>query len=140
MTTKVPSAGGHTLSRCSKCKEATNHTIVAMVGNKIARVECNVCGGVHNHRGTTAPKPRNSTPRNPAQPRKSRSQAQWESLMATADKAGAIPYNLKTPVKTGNLINHPSFGMGIILSTTRPNKMDIIFADGVKRLLCTVAD
>ena len=140
MTTKVPSAGGHTLSRCSKCKEATNHTIVAMVGERIARVECNVCGSVHNHRSTTPPKPRSTTPRKPAVPRKTRSQVQWESLIATADKTTAIVYNLQTPVKTGDLINHPSFGMGIILSTTRPNKMDIIFADGVKRLLCTVAD
>ncbi len=140
MTTKAPSAGEHTLSRCSKCKETTNHTIVAMVGDRIARVECNVCGSVHNHRGTTPPKPRTNTPRNPSQPRKNRSQLQWESLMAAADKGAAIPYNLKTPIKTGDLINHPSFGMGIILSTTRPNKMDVIFENGIKRLLCTAGD
>lgn len=140
MTTKAPSAGDHTLSRCSKCKETTNHTIVAMVGTRIARVECNVCGSVHNHRGITPAKPRSSHPRQPAAPRKTRSQAQWETLMAAAGQSEAIPYKLQTPVKTGDLIEHPSFGMGIILSTTRPNKMEIIFADGVKRLLCNVAD
>ena len=61
-------------------------------------------------------------------------------MMAAADQTRAIPYHLKTPVKTGYLINHPSFGMGKILSTTRPNKMEIIFEQGVKLLLCNVAD
>ncbi|MBW6509087.1 MAG: hypothetical protein K0A94_06010 [Desulfuromonadales bacterium] len=140
MTKKVTAAGDHTLSRCSKCKESTNHTIVAMVGDRVARVECNVCGSIHNHRSTTAPKPRSTSPRTPAQPRKTRSQTQWVDIMATADQTRAIPYHLKTPVKTGYLINHPSFGMGKILSTTRPNKMEVIFEQGVKLLLCNVAD
>ncbi len=140
MIKKTPSAGDHTLSRCSKCKETSNHTIVAMVGDRVARVECNVCGSVHNHRGTTVAKPRLSSPRAPTQPRKNRAQVQWENLMAEADPARVIPYHLKTPVRTGDLINHPSFGMGQILATTRPNKMEIIFEQGVKLLLCTVAD
>ncbi len=140
MTNKVTTAGDHTLSRCSKCKESTNHTIVAMVGERVARVECNVCGSIHNHRGTAAPKPRSTSNRTPAQPRKTRTQTQWADMMAAADQTRAIPYHLKTPVKTGFLIDHPSFGMGKILSTTRPNKMEIIFEQGVKLLLCNVAD
>ena len=140
MIKKVPTAGEHALSRCSKCKEATNHTIVAMVGDRVARVECNVCGSVHNHRGTAAPKPRSTSPRTPAQPRKTRVQTQWADMMAAADQTRAIPYNIKARVKTGDLIDHPSFGMGQILSTTRPNKMEIIFEQGVKLLLCNVAD
>jgi len=140
MIKKVLSAGDHTLSRCSKCKDTSNHTIVAMVGDRVARVECNVCGSVHNHRSATAPKPRSASPRTPAQPRKTRAQAQWENLMAEADQSRAIPYHIKTPVKTGYIIHHPSFGLGQILSTTRPNKMEIIFEQGVKLLLCNVAD
>lgn len=140
MIKKVSAAGDHTLSRCSKCKESTNHTIVAMIGDRIARVECNVCGSIHNHRSATVTKPRSASPRTPAQPRKTRTQTQWADIMATADLTRAVPYHLKTPVKTGYLINHPSFGMGKIISTTRPNKMEIIFEQGVKLLLCNVAD
>ncbi len=140
MIKKILSAGNHTLSRCSKCKETSNHTIVAMVEDRVARVECNVCGSVHNHRNTTAPKPRSTSPRTPAQPRKTRAQAQWGNLMAEADQTRAVPYHIKTPVKTGYIIDHPSFGLGQILSTTRPNKMEIIFEQGVKLLLCNVAD
>jgi CxxC motif-containing protein len=139
MSEKIPTAGGHILSRCSKCKETTNHTIVAMVGSRVARVECNVCGSVHNHRGTTAPKVRSDSTRTPAQPRKSRARAQWETLVAEADDAAVTPYNMKTPVKTGDLISHPSFGIGKVISTTKPNKMEVAFADGVKLLRCTVA-
>ena len=137
MSTKVPSAGEHALSRCSKCKETTNHTIVAMVGSQIARVECNVCGSVHNHRGTSVPKSGSTSVRSPAQPRKTRAQHQWQNLMAAANTKAAIPYNVKTPVKTGDLIAHPTFGTGQIIATVRPNKMDVMFESGVKRLICT---
>lgn len=139
MPTKVPSAGDHALSRCSKCKETRNHTIVAMVGSSIARVECNVCGSVHNHRGTAAPKTGSVNLRNPTQPRKTKAQSQWDSLMAAADKGRALPYNTKTPVKTGDLILHPTFGCGQVLATVPPNKMDVIFEGGIKRLICTLA-
>ena len=33
-------------SKCLKCKGVTNHTIIAMAGGEIAKVECNVCKAV----------------------------------------------------------------------------------------------
>lgn len=139
MSVKVPSAGDHTLSRCSKCKEATNHTIVAMVGSKVARVECNICGSVHNHRDTKEPGVRRErNVRKPAAPRKTRHLETWESIIAEADKSNVVVYNMQTPVKTGDLISHPTFGLGKVTSTTRPNKMEVIFEQGVKLLRCCV--
>lgn len=138
MSVKDPSAGDHTLSRCSKCKDATNHTVVAMVGSRIARVECNVCGSIHNHRGTAAPKPRKEGTRSPAQPRKTKTEEKWDQLITDSDLAKAVPYNLQTPVKTGDLIDHPTFGLGKVTNTIRPNKMEVIFKQGLKLLRCTV--
>ena len=50
MSAKQLSAGDYIASRCSKCKDTTNHTIVAMVEGKVVRVQCNICNSVHNHR------------------------------------------------------------------------------------------
>lgn len=138
MSVKVPSAGDHTLSRCSKCKESTNHTIVAMVGNKVARVQCNVCNSVHNHRGAATPAVRSTAPRKPAAARKTKHLETWETLMAQADKSTVVAYNMQTPIKTGDLISHPTFGLGKVTSTIRPNKMEVIFEQGVKLLRCCV--
>ncbi len=137
MSVKVPAAGEHTLSRCSKCKDTTNHTIVAMVGSRIARVQCNVCGSLHNHRASAPPARKEGT-RRPAQPRRSKSEENWENLIAEMDVATAIPYSLQTPVKNGDLIDHPTFGLGKVAGVIRPNKMEVVFKQGVKLLRCTL--
>ena len=41
------SAGSNIETRCTRCRDILNHTIVAMVGEKIVRVECNTCHGIH---------------------------------------------------------------------------------------------
>ncbi len=141
MSEKQLSAGGYIASKCSKCKDNTNHTIVAMVGDKVARVQCNICNGIHNYRNTVAAK--TSTRRaatNPRPAQKNRTEAQWETHLDNADAATAIPYSMQTQVKNGDLIQHPSFGLGRIISTTRPNKMEVSFQNGIKLLRCSLAD
>ena len=41
------SAGSTIETRCTRCKGVLNHTIVAMVGEKIVRVECSTCHNMH---------------------------------------------------------------------------------------------
>ena len=138
MPPKQLSAGDHISSRCSKCKDVTNHTIVAMVGDKVVRVECNTCGGVHNYRGTLVTKTKAARPNaRPPAVRTSRTEEQWQALLNDADQATAVPYNLQTPVADGTLIQHPSFGLGRVIAIIRPNKMEVFFQSGIKLLRCT---
>ena len=133
------SAGDYIAAKCSKCRSATNHTIVAMVQEKVVRVECNICGGIHNYRPATQTRP--VTPRSvkePGKPKTTRSEKQWQSLLEDVDSAAAVPYSMQTPVRDGDLIKHPSFGLGKVISVTKPNKMEVCFQDGVKILRCTV--
>lgn len=46
----VPRVGGEVDAACTKCKMLLGHTILAMVGSRIARVRCNTCQGEHNFR------------------------------------------------------------------------------------------
>nr|NIS42156.1 hypothetical protein [Desulfuromonadales bacterium] len=57
MKNNTLSVGGYVDSQCTKCKRATNHIIVAMVEDQVARVECCTCSGVHNYRPPKAEKP-----------------------------------------------------------------------------------
>ena len=43
------SAGDTIEARCTRCRAVLNHTIVAMVAEKVVRVECNTCRGMHNY-------------------------------------------------------------------------------------------
>ena len=133
-------AGDHIAAKCTKCKDTTNHTVVALVDEKVARVECNTCGGIHNYRPAAAKK---------APAKKSRAAAtkaakinkievEWEEHLDNADPKTAVNYYMTMAAKPGLLLQHPSFGLGRIITTTKPNKMEVFFRDGVKILRCTV--
>ena len=136
MSAKQLSAGDYVASKCSKCKAATNHTIVAMVGDQVVRVECNTCGSVHNHRPVTAPsapRTRQST-RQPA--KQTRAEEAWQELVSAAEGQTVNPYRMDNRVSAGQFIQHPNFGLGRVVSTTAPDKMDVQFEGGIKKLRC----
>lgn len=150
MTTRILSAGDIIEARCTKCREVLNHRIVAMVEGKVVRVECNTCNGVHNYypppavkdakapRAAAASKPRSTT----AVPRTSRKdpaeaeREEWASLHPTFDLDKALPYAMDGRFTVKRLILHPSFGVGIVKAVIVPNKMQVLFKDGVKLLRC----
>jgi Zn ribbon nucleic-acid-binding protein len=140
MSDKQLSAGDHITSKCTKCKNITNHTIVAMVGEKVARVECNTCGSVHNYRKAVVKKATTKSKKSSNKSVKiNKVKAQWETLLDNADPTNAIPYSMQTLIKNGDLIQHPSFGLGRVISTTRPNKMEVFFQSGIKLMRCSLA-
>lgn len=61
MATKTLSVGGYTESRCSRCKDITNHVIVAMVNGEVVKVQCCACGSTHKHRPPRAAKSSTAT-------------------------------------------------------------------------------
>jgi len=138
MTTKVLSAGDYIASKCTKCKDTTNHTIVAMVGEKVVKVQCNTCGSTHNHRPEVAKKTPAARKTSTAKPRTTKAERVWEELQEKMRPEDAVPYSMATPMKADMLIDHPSFGLGLILNCIKPNKMEVQFQSGIKLLRCTV--
>jgi len=144
MSDKQLAAGDHITAKCTKCKETTNHTIVAMVDDKPAKVECNTCGGIHKYRSATPKK--KSVAKKTTKSKTSTTKAakidkietEWEEYVHDADPATATPYTMQVKVKNGELIQHPSFGLGRVISITKPNKMEVYFRDGIKLLRCLI--
>ena len=140
MSEKMLSAGDYIASRCSKCKDVTNHTIVAMVENKVVRVECNTCGSVHNYRSvapTVKPAPRTKTAATRT-PRVGKTETEWAAQLNECKASDAISYSTKAAFKPGDVVQHSVFGMGRVINTIRPNKMEVYFRDGIKMLRCTL--
>ncbi len=152
MTTKILSAGDIIEARCTKCREVLNHRIVAMVEGKVVRVECNTCNGVHNYHAppavkaakeAKAPKKAASKPRlTSAAPRASRrdpvevEREEWASLHPTFDIEKALSYDMNARFNVKRLILHPSFGLGVVKAVIVPNKMQVLFKEGIKLLRC----
>ncbi len=138
------SAGSIVETECTRCRALMNHTIVAMVGEKIVRVECNTCHGTHNYRPAKAPKepsPAKAPRKTATAPRRVRvdpegaARAEWAALQPEMDAAQAIPYDMNRTYRANDLLLHPRFGLGIVRVVVQ-SKMDVLFQEGKKRLRC----
>ena len=150
MIIKKLSAGDIIEARCTRCRDILNHRIVAMVEEKIVRVECNTCGGVHNYypppeqktaktlgsgstsarkTATTAPR---ATKKDPAQAERD----EWASVRQNFRLDRAITYNMTAKFKVNDVVDHSAFGLGVVKLVIAPNKMQVLFEDGIKLLRC----
>ncbi|MGA7827007.1 MAG: hypothetical protein WCA04_05080 [Geobacteraceae bacterium] len=145
MRIKKLSAGDIIEASCTRCRATLNHTIVAMVGERVVRVECNTCHGVHNYRGPVEKKAKSSSqtaPKKQTVPRQLKKDPgasdieEWESLNPSFAPDQATPYEMNRKYHTNELINHATFGLGLVKSVIPPNKMEVLFQQGKKLLRC----
>jgi hypothetical protein len=147
MRTTNLSAGNIIEASCTRCRATLNHTIVAMVGERVVRVECNTCHGVHNYREPVEKKEKTKTssqaatkkPTIPRQPKKDpgiSDMEEWESLRLSFDSNQATPYDMNGKFRVNELINHSTFGLGIVKNIIPPKKMEVLFQLGKKLLRC----
>lgn len=139
------SAGDITEARCTRCRDLTNHRIVAMVGEQIVRVECNTCGGVHNYRKPAEPKAaavKRTTLKKEPVPRKARIDPgaadleEWELLRPAMDRDRAIAYDMGGKYRVKDLMDHPVFGLGVVKGVLGGSKVEVLFQTGKKLLRC----
>jgi hypothetical protein len=130
--------GGEVDAFCTKCQLTLAHTILAMVGTKIARVRCNTCGGDHAMRGQPGSSSRSTTPRTgAARPRATKEEKviiSFEQRLGEKDAASARSYSPKERYALDEVIRHPTFGLGIV-TAVRVDKIDIDFKAAQKTLI-----
>ncbi len=124
--------GGEVDAFCTRCKMTLAHTILAMVGSKVARVRCNTCGGDHAYR--SEPGARTRAPSSPRVPRAERVVRGFEEQLAGKDVAKARPYSPKDTYAVDELISHPTFGLGLV-TVARGEKVDVVFKAEQKTLV-----
>lgn len=143
--TRPLSAGDITESRCTRCKAVMNHTIVAMVGQTIVRVQCNTCSSTHNyHPVKPAAAPRTPAARTATKssgtsaPKRSagvNAREEWSALLQDADTSNARPYSIDGRYRLNDLVRHPTFGIGIV-KRIGEGKVELLFETGTKLLKC----
>ncbi len=124
--------GGEVDAFCTRCKLTLAHTILAMVGTKIARVRCNTCGGDHAFRG--APGTTDRPPSSARAARPSKVVISFEEQLAGKDIANAPRYNIKDTYRVDQVIQHPTFGLGLV-TAVRVDKVDVTFKSETKTLV-----
>ena len=126
-TTRV---GGDIDAFCTRCRMLLGHTVLAMVGERPARVRCNTCQGEHNYRpAALVPASRGRAPAH-----EKPVVTTWEALLRGKDLARARRYSPKDLFEKDEVINHPLFGIGIV-QEVRGDKIGVAFKADVKTLV-----
>lgn len=132
---KKPTAGGYVDSYCTKCRLNLDHTVIAMIGDRVARVKCGTCGSEHNYKDATKEKAKESRPK-PASAKtsgKSGVQKRWDVAM-TAAQGEDISYDMNRRFTVGDVVSHKTFGRGAVLETAQ-KKIRVIFQDQERMLV-----
>ncbi|MBW6512627.1 MAG: hypothetical protein K0A93_11050 [Desulfuromonadaceae bacterium] len=136
---ETKSAGDIIDARCTKCKDITNHTIVALVEAKVERVKCNVCSGEHKYRGVPRQKSTGTTVKGTTSRRKdpvADERDEWETLQVKIENADSQPYAMDGVFRRKDVIRHKIFGLGQVVAIAGPKKIEVLFQDGKKLLRC----
>lgn len=135
-----------TLAYCGSCKMDLMATVVARVGSKIAKVQCNTCKKERAYKpakgvsepGQTpvaAPKKRASKASSDDSAKSVAVEVEWKRLMGEAAKATRVKYSPKAKLGLGDVVDHTNFGEGVVTKVVHPDKAEIIFKSDIKMLI-----
>lgn len=133
---KTMVAGGEVDTMCTRCKLELAHVIVAMVGQRIVRVQCKTCHTVHAFHGgqqrSSSPRPRLERP---VAPRTPPAASEYDRLLHGHDLSRAKPYRASTEYGLHEVINHVKFGLGLVTRVLPDQKIEVAFPSGGRVLV-----
>jgi hypothetical protein len=141
--------GGEIDAFCTKCDLNLAHTILAMVGPKVEKVQCNTCHSPHKYRGQQPLVKSQSfaAPKKPSASRASSSSSSgstrtragttvitFDEQLKGKDLSRAKKYSIRETFVVDEVVDHPTFGLGIV-TAVRGDKVDISFKQEDKTLV-----
>lgn len=133
-TEKELEVGQEILSYCGKCKKPTDHVIISLNKKGGAdRCECKTCKAKHKYRDPEGPKKKKSTSKRSSKKAVSAEEA-WNEALAGA-KGPAKAYAMHAEFEQGDLIDHPTFGKGVVAEIMDGNKIKTVFESAEKVLV-----
>jgi hypothetical protein len=136
---------------CTKCRLILNHVVVAMVGTRPKKVECLTCHGQHAYRvsepGTrtraastdsAVPKEKKAADKKRVKLRRIQEKEKelWKETLAKKDLTLAKNYVMSDSYEPEDVINHARFGVGIVTQVITSTKMEVLFEEGYKCMVC----
>lgn len=159
MIEDVVNAGDEVDSYCTTCKLVLAHRVMAMVDGRIDKVICKTCElknreRPHKYRphppkasrakvvplteataDSTAPLP--AKEKKPKKTRKAKDlSGKWEELLAKKNVAAAKTYAMDGVFDQDDVIAHAKFGYGLVTAIRAEGKMEVLFREGAKLLVC----
>ena len=134
----APQIAQDILSYCTSCKMDLTHSVVALSGDKVKRVLCQTCKKEHAFRlpeQLRALSGKKRTAKSAAPVKTTWAVDEWETDMTKAKDHSAKPYTLDGLYEAGQKLDHRTFGLGMVKNMIEPNKMEVLFEEGMKVLI-----
>jgi ribosomal protein L44E len=120
---KKPKVGQEVKALCSRCKDETVHIVEVIKNDKIVKAMCKSCHASHKYRVTAAKK--SKTPE----------ERKWSRIMAKTDADTPIEYKMDRSYAELSVIEHHTFGIGVVKEILAPTKISVVFQDGMRTLV-----
>lgn len=133
---------------CTRCRMNLYHRVIALVGNSVRTVHCLTCGGDHKYhppknvkaseekviQAKTAKVGKSSKPNNRST---NKAIGEW-TLFMNEMPPGTVPrsYRVSDAYGSREYIEHPVFGTGRVIDIVGAEKIQVIFKEGRKVLIC----
>jgi hypothetical protein len=120
------------------------HIVVAMVGQNPAKVECTSCHRQHQYR---AAPPGTKKEKEPRAPRTAGGRPRREGTAAATPAVAPVDLEARIANRTpqrydaahrfaiDDVVEHPSFGLGVVIGLPGAQKIEVLFSSGAKLLL-----
>lgn len=139
------SVGKEVLSHCSKCKLTLAHIIVTMKDSKTPdKVQCKTCKATHSFKDPSATKAKtsvNKVIKSAKAKSRTGSRRSTETVAELWTKAiskstmETKSYTIRGSFITGDIIDHPTFGQGVVEKLIDDNKIEVLFQDDYRTLM-----
>jgi hypothetical protein len=137
---------------CLHCKGDTSQTVIEVDGLQVRVARCSKCkmeGDYRAPRARTKARLREvaaarktrtakTPPRKPRRKKEDPGQI-FRNLVGSLSPTTAKAYSVKDNLAVGQLIEHPSFGLGVVTILTEAQKATVLFEDGPRVLICNRA-
>jgi len=127
---KTP-VGQNVVTMCTKCKIQLDHLVVSHnMEGIIGKVKCHTCGNEHKYRLE-----KKKLPKKGVKTKKTDPARDFELLTEKFKGKKPVSYSMSGSFKADDVIDHNTFGMGIVISTSY-KQMDVVFSDRPRILVC----
>jgi hypothetical protein len=125
--------GGEIDTFCNRCELTLAHTVIAVMGGKPVKVECNTCHSVHRWRdgGGRGAGPASGGGARAARPKATEG---FDALLASK-RAAPTAYSPKRLYSVDDVVDHPIFGRGFVSALRDGGKIEVTFRSDVKLLV-----
>lgn len=132
-----PRVGGDVLSYCTKCRIELAHVIVSMVDLTPVQVICKTCKGQHKYRKAPGDKPASTRKKSTAAAPKTKMKVAdlWQQKIGEKHSDGAVGYRIDQLFAAGDVLKHPTFGVGFVEEVRSGGKILVLFQDTERTLI-----